>query len=274
MTQTKQYQPNLKTRVMGVINITPDSFSDGDQCLTLEAATNRARLFDQLGVDYIDIGAESTRPGAKTVSLETEWERLSPTLELLQATQLTAKISVDTSKPEIMLRSANLGARMINNVNGCTDHTTLQKLASDYNNVEYLCMHMQGHPSSMQKKPLDGLDAVETVDAFFRTSFSKLREAGFDSDRIWLDPGIGFGKTDHANALLMAQIPRWSNDYQIAVGVSRKSLMGRLLGIENPEMRDDASKMLEFGLIAAGAKLVRSHEIERLCNIVSLFTVE
>lgn len=274
MRQKNQESLSAKISVMGVINVTPDSFSDGGQYFSPEAASNQALHLDRLGASYIDLGAESTRPGAETISLETEWGRLSPVLELLQTKQLAAQISVDTSKPDIMLRSANLGVRMINNVNGCTDDATLEKLASDYEGMQYLAMHKHGDPDSMQKKPLDGKDATDAVDAFFKTSFSQLRSAGFSPDQIWLDPGIGFGKTDRANALLLAQIPRWSNDYQIAVGVSRKSMIGRLLDIEKPENRDDATKMLELGLIAAGARLVRTHDVERLCNIVSLFAEE
>lgn len=262
-----------QVHIMGVINTTPDSFSDGGAYLDPLHALARAEELVAAGADYIDIGAESTRPGAAPVSMDEEWARLKPVLEPLCNSGINARISVDTRKPEIMRRAANLGVGMINDVQGNTDFATLQDLASRPG-MKILVMHMHGNPQTMQKAPLRGPVAVQVVDRFFKNTHKKLLDAGFGHSQIWLDPGIGFGKTDAGNVQLMQQIPHWSAHYHLAVGISRKSLIGRTLGIENPDQRDGPSKMLELGLIAAGARLIRTHDVARLKGLVDLLSAE
>lgn len=252
---------------MGVVNVTPDSFSDGGKYLDPERACARARELVGQGADIIDIGAESTRPGAVELSLELEWERLAPVLkEVKGQIDKRIKISVDTKKPELMVRAAKLGVDIINDVSGLADAQTLQYLALE-SKASYLSMHMKGSPESMQESPLTGGGVIGHVCEFFAQSYETLRQAGFCHERIWLDPGIGFGKTDQANLLLMANTPYFASRYQLALGISRKSWMGRLLGLGSPLERDPPSKIAEFALAVAGAKIIRTHDVQRLAKI-------
>jgi dihydropteroate synthase len=131
-------------------------------------------------------------------------------------------------------------------------------------------MHMHGTPATMQLDPLRGPEAVRAVDAFFTATRARLARAGFGPDRLWFDPGIGFGKGDAGNLALLAAIPRWAKAGQIAIGVSRKGFIGRALGIETPQDRDGPTKMLELGLSIAGARLIRTHDVTRLARLRTL----
>jgi dihydropteroate synthase len=254
---------------MGVLNITPDSFSDGGDYLDTNAALTQARKYVNDGADILDLGAESSRPGAQSIPTEEEWGRLEPVLAAIKDANLEAQISVDTRKPEIMLRAAELGCHYINDINGAKDLDVLPKLAA-MPGLNYIAMHMNGDPSTMQQTPLDGASAVDEVGQFFERTHHQLCRAGFEPQRIWLDPGIGFGKTDEANAKLLAHVGSWAKTYQVMVGVSRKSFIGRSLGIESPKDRDGPSKMLELGLVMMGAKMVRTHEVSNLSKLVRL----
>jgi dihydropteroate synthase len=255
-------------RIMGVVNITPDSFSDGGRYLLPDAALAQAKHLVEAGAEVIDLGAESTRPGALPVNPDEEWRRLEPVIKALMGRLPNAIISTDTRKPDIMLKAAAAGARLTNNVGLLPDDATLAKLAATPG-MQYVAMHMHGEPSTMQRQPLAPDAAIAAVDAYFQTAMTRLTRAGFSPDRIWLDPGFGFGKSDAANLAMMRQLPAWSRQYQIAVGVSRKSLIGRMLNIEDPAARDEASHMLELGLVLAGAKLVRTHDVAGLSKVRS-----
>lgn len=268
---------------MGVINVTPDSFSDGSRLLDFnQAAAAVLRLADE-GADLIDIGGESTRPGAKPVPTQTEWQRIEPLLAKLATRKIGAILSIDTRKPSIMLQAVEMGVGFINDssgtadgrspldsMNGGADDETLAKLAR-YESTHYCAMHMHGIPETMQNKPLSGHAAVAEVSTFFEKAATRLQRAGFARHQIWFDPGIGFGKDDSANMSLMAEIPEWSRTHQLAVGISRKGFLGRTLEIPNPLDRDGPSKMLELGLAIAGAKLIRTHDVSRLAKIRALW---
>ncbi len=260
-----------KPLLMGVVNITPDSFSDGGVWLKPEDAASHIEQLIADGADLVDLGAESTRPGAKSIDTDEEWSRLEPVLNRISRKSLSVGLSIDTRKPEIMLRAADYGATWFNDVAGHADRSHLKRILS-YPGSNYIAMHMPMNPDIMQKHPLSPKSAVASVDAFFNSRWDEASAAGFPAERIWLDPGIGFGKTDAANVQLMDQVARWSKRYQIMMGVSRKSLLGRTLGIENPKDRDAPSKMLEFGLILLGAKLIRTHNVAPLRRLVSLLT--
>lgn len=267
---------------MGVVNVTPDSFSDGGLHLDADKAVETAfRLTDE-GADLIDIGAESTRPGSLPVEVGDEWRRLEPVLERLAKRTLGARLSVDTRKSEIMLRAADRGVRFINDSSGTADgrrpldpanagpdDDALRALAARAD-LDYCAMHMHGTPKTMQLDPLRGPEAVRAVDRFFAATRARFAQAGFGASRLWLDPGIGFGKGDAANLALLAAIPRWAAAGQVAVGVSRKGFIGRALGIEAPEERDGPTKMLELGLGIAGARLIRTHDVRRLARLRTL----
>jgi dihydropteroate synthase len=261
-------QPTI--HIMGVINVTPDSFSDGGAYLDPGAAVAHAEQLVADGATVLDLGAEATRPGAAPVDAAEEWRRLAPVLAALASRRLGAVLSVDTSKAEIMLRAADAGAAMINDVTGTADAATLARLAR-YPRMAYVAMHMHGEPRTMQRSPLAAADAVATVEQFFARCAKALADAGFEPDRRWLDPGIGFGKSDGANLRLMAATADWASRYQLAVGVSRKSLLGRALGIATPADRDAPSKTLELALAMAGARMIRTHDVKRLKHLLDLW---
>jgi dihydropteroate synthase len=259
--------------LMGILNITPDSFSDGGLYEGVSQAVEHAAYLVDSGAAIVDVGAESSRPGARLISLEDEWSRLAPVLEALQPLRESARISVDTQKPEIMRRAVALGIDMINDIGGHASPVDLKEFAKNPR-IQYVAMHMHGNPQTMQAAPLKAANVCQVVSDFFRLSRQKALNAGFDASRIWVDPGIGFGKTDAANVALLGAIAGWSTEYQVAVGVSRKSLMGRVLGIPAPEDRDPPSKMLELGVALLGAKLIRTHDVASLRRLTHLMQGE
>jgi len=255
--------------IMGVINITPDSFSDGGFFLSPEKALDHCLKIESEGADYLDIGAESSRPGAKSIGPKIEWERLKPVLEKLASSNLKAKISIDSKNDETILRAADAGASMINNINGLSSDKTLNTIAK-IPNIEYMAMHIHKSPQTMQLEPMNAKKAIESVSSFFDSSKLKLVNAGFNEKNIWLDPGIGFGKTDEANIQLMQMTAHYAKKHNIAIGVSRKSWIGRTLGLDNPVDRDGPSKMMELGLWMLGAKIIRTHEVKTLAKLRDL----
>ena len=259
-------------QIMGVVNVTPDSFSDGGKYLDPGRACEWASELLAQGADIIDVGAESTRPGADELDEETEWARLHPVIvRLKKQFGSRIKISVDTKKPKLMVLSARSGVDFINDVSGLADQETLQYLALE-SKVSYLSMHMRGTPKSMQETPLNGHEVLDEVSDFFKLSSETLVKAGFSSERIWMDPGIGFGKTDQANLLLMANTQHFASKYQLAIGISRKSWIGRLLDLQAPLDRDPPSKIAEFTLATAGAKIIRTHDVKHLARLRDVST--
>ncbi len=253
---------------MGVLNITPDSFSDGAQYLEPIQAVKKAESLAEDGADYIDIGAESTRPGARPICESEEWSRLEPVLKILAKTDLgSVKLSIDTTKSAIMIRALDLGVSVINDVGGVRSFETLKKLASY--KPEYIAMHAYKTPRTMQVQPQNVKKALSSVSSFFKKAYENLKSAGFSHKNIWLDPGIGFGKTDAANLNLLSAVKNFSNSYQMVVGTSRKSWLGRFLGINEPIKRDQSSKMIELGLVFLGCRLIRTHEVKTLKKLLS-----
>ena len=253
-----------KFSIMGVLNLTPDSFSDGGLFCKTEDALKQVDHLIEMGAHYIDLGAESTRPQAISVSVEEEWARLESVLFELEKRNLSSvKISVDTKKAEIMRRLLDHNIHMIN-------HVVEETLSDDLleaivkRGMEYMAMHIYKKPKNMQDTPLDEEEALMDVYTFFESYQKRLLSAGFKRESIYFDPGIGFGKTDRANLSLMNEVKNFSKDYQIAIGVSRKSFLGRTLGITSPAERDLPSKTLEIALTFLGAKIIRTHNIEAL----------
>lgn len=242
---------------MGILNVTPDSFSDGGRWIAHDQAVAHAIRLVEEGASVVDVGAESTRPGSVSIPLETEWDRLAPILLALKR-ELPASVllSVDTSKPEIMRRAAHMGVDMINNVAGLPPKAVIEELRGSRH---ILAMHMHGTPATMHHLPLDASAAIQAVSTFFAQTEAALIEAGWAKSRIWLDPGIGFGKSDRGNIALLRELPRWTQHFNIAIGVSRKGFIGRALGIDAPVDRDPPTKMLEFSLALSGVALIRTH---------------
>lgn len=248
--------------IMGIVNITPDSFSDGGDYLLPKAAIARCEKLIEQGADIIDLGAESTRPGAKPVSSYEQIKRLRPVVQHFRKEGLESYLSIDSRCDQTILSLLDhCHMRWINNVAGLFEDSTLTQLSSLP--LNYICMHATDTPEQMQQKPLKGRAAVTTVFRYLYEARSKLKQAGFSDDRIFEDPGIGFGKDDGANLALLEACMNASNR-NLCVGVSRKSFIGRLIGGDTPKQRDPASKMLEFALMASGIKIIRTHEVGRL----------
>ena len=255
----------MKFKILGILNVTPDSFSDGGRFTNPQSALQQAQKLISDGADWIDVGAESTRPGAETLSTQEEWDRLEPILNTLKALPL----SVDTAKPEIMEKCLKYGVKVINCTDGVIqDEPILKKLAQ--HRCHYIAMHRHGSSKDMQQNPLTADQIIPTVEKFYRNSWQKLLTAGFEAHNIWLDPGYGFGKDIAAQTKLMAYTKYFSEKYQTVVGISRKSWLGTVLDLKNPLDRDNSSRMLETGLIFSGAKMVRSHDVRVLSSIRSM----
>lgn len=241
---------------MGVVNLTPDSFSDAGKFATAPAAVAHARRLCEEGADIIDIGGESTRPGAGGVTLETERRRVMPVLEQLAAGAVP--VSVDTQKPELMREAIAAGASMINDINALLAPGALAAVAAS--DVALCLMHKQGTPDRMQADPHYD-DVVAEVLAFLVQRVEAVRAAGVATERIVIDPGFGFGKMLEHNLELLRALERFAAAGPVVLaGVSRKAMLGRLTG-RTVEERVYAS--VAAGLIAAqkGARILRVHDV-------------
>ena len=255
--------------IMGVLNVTPDSFSDGGKFLEPKKAVDQSLSLLDAGASIIDVGAESTRPGSSPVSEDEELRRLLPVLERLIKIVSPSCISVDTRRPSIALKAGEMGVGYINNVDGMFDDEVMAALAKM--NCNYIAMHKHGEPGSMQQAPLDRNSALYSVDRFVESSVSAFEKAGFPAGSRFIDPGIGFGKSDSANLALLGKLSQYAKLCRVAVGISRKSMIGRLLGIEAPEDRDGACKLVEFLLGVFGADIIRTHDVKTLAHIRKIY---
>lgn len=246
-----------RPQVMGVLNVTPDSFSDGGDFFCLDKAVARALQMEAEGAAIVDIGGESTRPGAVPVAVDDEIGRVVPVIEALQS-QLKVPISIDTRKPEVMRAAIQAGAGFINDINGLRDPGALEMAAECA--VPVCLMHMQGEPRSMQADPRYE-NVVDEVAEFLQQRVSACAQAGIRRERILLDPGFGFGKTVVHNLRLLKRLDELTRlGLPIVVGLSRKSMIGQLLGLE-PGERLPASIALAVLAVERGARLVRSHDV-------------
>jgi dihydropteroate synthase len=247
--------------VMGVLNVTPDSFSDGGQFLDLAAAVDHGLHMVAEGAAIVDVGGESTRPGAEPVSAEEEIRRVIPVVEKLRA-QTGAIISVDTSKPQVMRAAADAGAGLINDVRALSEEGALEVAVATQCAV--CVMHMQGDPRSMQLAP-HYVDVVNEVKAFLAERIEVCRAAGVAADRIVIDPGFGFGKTLEHNLELLRHLRELGSqlsgaEWPMMVGLSRKSMVGRITGRPSGE-RVHGSVALAVMAVINGARIVRVHDV-------------
>lgn len=242
---------------MGVVNITPDSFSDGGRYLDPKAAIAHGRRLVDEGADLLDLGAESTRPGAPPLPERDELARLMPVLEGLSG--LGVPLSVDTRKPGVMRAALAAGADMINDVAGFRSRAAVEAVAGS--RAALVVMHMQGDPSTMQAAPAYR-DVVAEVGAWLLQQADSLRTAGVAGPRIVLDPGIGFGKTVEHNVALLQALPRIGDATgPWLVGLSRKSLIGALTGQADPARRLAGSLAGALAAAARGAAILRVHDV-------------
>jgi dihydropteroate synthase len=243
--------------VMGVLNVTPDSFSDGGRFSERDAALRHARRMVEEGAAIIDIGGESTRPGAAPAALDEELARVIPVVEALRR-ESTVFISVDTSKPEVMRAACDAGADIINDVCALTAPGALAMAADTRAGV--CLMHMKGEPRTMQKAPRYD-DVVGEVSAYLAARVAACREAGIDAARLAVDPGFGFGKRVVDNLALLKHLARFEElGVALAVGLSRKSMLAALTGREL-DQRTAGSVALAAIAVLNGARIVRAHDV-------------
>ena len=242
--------------IMGIVNITPDSFSDGGKYFDSSRALDRAKQLLDDGADILDIGGESSRPGAEQVEVDEELRRLLPVLEKLR--ELPVPVSVDTCKPEVMRRAIAAGASMINDIFALRAQGALAAVADSP--VAVCLMHMQGEPRTMQHSPLYS-DVVGEVETFLLERVAAAVAAGIGRDRIVLDPGFGFGKTAQHNLELIRARPRLREvGFPLLAGLSRKALFGKIVGREAAE-RVHASAAGALLAVQRGAAIVRVHDV-------------
>lgn len=251
---------------MGVLNVTPDSFSDGGRFLTVQNALAHAQAMVAEGAALIDVGGESTRPGSEPVGLQQELDRVIPLIEKLRD-ETDAVISIDTMKPEVMRAAVAAGAGMVNDVLALQTPGALQAVAGT--GAAVCLMHMQGTPGTMQAEP-HYEDVVAEVEAFLLRRAQSCIDAGITRDRIVLDPGFGFGKTTEHNLSLLAGLPRLArHGYPVLAGLSRKSMLGKLLG-RPVEQRLAGSLALATIAVLRGARIIRSHDVAPTCDAVAV----
>lgn len=255
-------------QVMGILNITPDSFSDGGDFVSVGRALERAERMVEEGATIIDVGGESTRPGAEPVPEAVEIARVVPVIEAL-APRVEVPISIDTSKPAVMRAAAGAGAGMINDVYALRAPGALQAAAETA--LPVCLMHMQGQPQTMQQHP-EYADLVAEVLAFLQARVAACEQAGILRDRLLIDPGFGFGKTLAHNLTLLARLDRLTGlGLPLLVGLSRKSMLGTLTG-RDMLGRVPAGVAAATLALARGAAIIRTHDVSATYDAVRVFT--
>lgn len=253
-------------RIMGIVNVTPDSFSDGGKFFSSDAALQHALKLVEDGADILDIGGESTRPGSEVVPLQQEIDRIAPVIEAIRA-EIDVPISIDTMKSEVMRAAVKAGAGLINDVNALRGENALQTAVEL--DVPVCLMHMQGTPQTMQKEPHYD-DVVTEVERFLLERVAECEKAGISAEKIMLDPGFGFGKRARHNLRLMKHLSRLTAlPYPVLVGVSRKSIIGDMLKVSVDE-RLAGSLSLASIAVWQGAKLIRTHDVKETAQAVKL----
>jgi len=261
-----------RTLVMGVLNVTPDSFSDGGEFFDVRHAVQHALAMQRDGADIIDIGAESTRPGAAGISASEELRRLLPVLEALRG-KLKIPISVDTQKAAVAEVALGAGAAIINDISGLRSDPRLAAVAAKHR-VPIILMHTRGTPRSMQKCPF-ARNVLRDVLSGLRQSISVARKHGVKHSQIVIDPGIGFGKSFSQNYELLARLPELASlGYPLMVGTSRKGFLGATLGkngkLAPPEARLWGTAATVTASILNGAHIVRVHDVAEMVQVVKV----
>ncbi|MDH3901925.1 MAG: dihydropteroate synthase [Xanthomonadales bacterium] len=257
-----------RTRIMGILNLTPDSFSDGGLWLDKTQAIEHSLAMQGAGADIIDVGGESTRPGAQDVSVQQELDRVIPVIESI-VSQLEIPVSIDTSKPEVMREAVSAGAGMINDVYALRHKGALAAAAKL--SVPVCLMHMLGNPRVMQNNPVYD-DVGAEVTTFLLERARLCESSGVSKENIVLDPGFGFGKTLQQNIALFHALPElMSNDFPLLVGVSRKTMIGQMTGREIPGRV--AGSITAAALAARmGVAIVRVHDVAETSDALKVAT--
>jgi dihydropteroate synthase len=258
-----------RTLLMGVLNVTPDSFSDGGKFLDPQSAVQHALAMERAGADLLDIGAESTRPGSTGTAAETELARILPVLEGLHGV-LKIPISVDTRKSQVAEAAISAGAQIINDISGLRSDPRIAEVAQR-RGVPLILMHMRGDPRTMQKNPF-ARDVMKDVTQGLRASISMARKAGVAKSQIIIDPGIGFGKSFEQNYELLRNLRDFAKlGYPLLVGTSRKGFLGATLACNGksapPEERLWATAATVTASILGGAHIVRVHDVSEMVQV-------
>jgi dihydropteroate synthase len=267
--RNKAFEWGKRTYLMGVLNVTPDSFSDGGDFYTIESALAQAENMVKSGVDIIDIGGQSTRPGAAEISLEEEIDRVIPVVEILrQKAEIfgSVPISVDTTRAQVAKAAVEAGADIINDISGATfDSEMLSTVA--YLKVPIILMHIRGTPQTMQKLT-DYRDLIGEIREFLESRIAEAVAAGIEKSHIILDPGIGFAKNYSQNLEILQQLAKFRGlDCPILVGVSRKSFIGHILNQPLAKQRIWGTAAACTGAIANSADILRVHDVREMHDV-------
>jgi dihydropteroate synthase len=254
---------------MGILNVTPDSFSDGSQYQSVQDAVNGALQMMDDGADLIDVGGESTRPGAVPVSDEEELQRVLPVLEQLAEREIP--FSIDTRKPEVARKALELGAKVLNDITGLRNKEML-KVAAD-SDCSVCIMHMQGDPQTMQSNPTY-VNVMEEIKEFLQIQAEEAQEAGVKKERIWIDPGIGFGKTVEHNLAILRHFEQFVEiGYPVLIGVSRKAFLAKIASQDEPLLateRVEASIAAQCIAQMKGVKIIRAHDVKQAARAIKV----
>jgi dihydropteroate synthase len=261
----RQFNWGERTYLMGILNVTPDSFSDGGEFDTVEAALGQAKAMEEAGVDVVDIGGQSTRPGAVEVSVEEEFNRVVPVVRSLREVS-SIPISVDTSRSIVARAAVEAGADLVNDVTGGTGDPQMLATVAQLG-VPVILMHLRGTPQTMQTLT-DYEDVVGEICQVLERQANLAISAGVNPDAIVLDPGIGFAKTHEQNLTILRELPKVrSLGYPLLVGVSRKSFIGRILDRRDPKDRGWGTGAACAAAIVGGADILRVHDIREMFDI-------
>jgi len=268
-------QPNQTTlthlnnvRVMGILNVTPDSFSDGGKFAYFDSALRQVELMIENGVNIIDIGGESTRPGAIDVSAESEIARVIPLLKAIKS-RFDTCVSIDTSKAVVMSEAITYGADMINDVRALQNRGCLDVIAQS--DVSVCLMHMKGMPRTMQENP-QYINIINDILSFFVERIKNCEQKGIKKERLILDPGFGFGKTLEHNYQMLAQFPLFKKlDLPLLAGTSRKSMLGQLLN-RDVDQRLAGSLTTAIVAVQQGASIIRVHDVAETVDAMKILT--
>ncbi len=264
-TRSRTLALGRRTLLMGILNVTPDSFSDGGQYLDQDEAVAHAFEMERAGADILDIGGESTRPGSRGISAQEEIDRVVPVLEKLRG-HLRIPVSIDTSKSEVAEAAIRQGAEILNDVTGLRRDPLLAEIAAK-RRLPLILMHMRGMPLTMQKKPF-AQDVMRDVIAGLRRAVAVALRAGVQKSQILLDPGIGFGKSAEQNFELLARLPELARlGFPLLVGTSRKGFLGQALGGKAEGDRLWGTAATVAVSILGGAHIVRVHDVAEMVQV-------
>ena len=260
-----------RTYLMGIVNVTPDSFSDGGQFNQRQQAVNHALMMIEQGADLIDVGGQSTRPGAEQISLAEELERVIPVVEALRQ-QSTIPISVDTTRAEVARQAIASGADIINDISGATFEPEILEIVAE-NQVPIILMHIRGTPETMQTLT-DYQDLMGEIIQFFQEQIEIASDSGVRRSQIILDPGIGFAKNYQQNIEILRQINQLKNlGFPLLIGTSRKSFIGQILNQDNPQKRVWGTAATCCQAISQGADILRIHDVAEMYDVVRVADV-